>query len=92
MLTALLKKGVKLSDNFVKPMQELSEGVRELAGGNFDKKIDIKTGDEIEELATRFHFMTTELQTYMKDLTKVTAYKERLATEPDVAAKISFAK
>ena len=90
MLIFLLKKGVQVSDNFVKPIQELSDGVRELASGHFDKKLSIKTGDEIEHLATCFNAMTEDLQTYMKDLTKATAEKERLATELDVAAKIQM--
>ena len=89
-LRALLKKGVKVSDNFVKPIRELADGVREISSGNFDKKLNIKTGDEIEHLATCFNTMTDELQTYMKDLTKVTAERERLATELDVAAKIQM--
>lgn len=89
-LQALLKKGVQVSDNFVKPIRELADGVREISSGNFDKKLNIKTGDEIEHLATCFNTMTDELQTYMKDLTKATADKERLATELDVAAKIQM--
>lgn len=81
---------MKVSDNFVKPIRELADGVREISSGNFDKKLNIKTGDEIEHLATCFNAMTDELQTYMKDLTKVTAERERLATELDVAAKIQM--
>lgn len=89
-LFLLLKKGVKVSNNFVKPIRELADGVREISSGNFDKKLNIKTGDEIEHLATCFNTMTDELQTYMADLTKVTADKERIATELDVAAKIQM--
>ena len=89
-LIFLLKKGVRVSDNFVKPIHELAEGVREFSNGKFNKKLDIKTGDEIEHLATSFNAMTDDLQTYLRDLTKVTADKERLATELDVAAKIQM--
>lgn len=89
-LRALLNKGVKVSDNFVKPIRELADGVREFSSGNFDKKLSIKTGDEIEHLASCFNAMTGELQTYMKDLTKAISDKERLATELDVAAKIQM--
>ena len=78
----------KLSAVFVKPIHKLSDGVREIASGDLDKKIDVHTGDEIEHLATCFNAMTGELKTYMTNLTKVTAEKERIATELDVATEI----
>ena len=79
----------KLSARFVKPILQLSDNVREIAGGNLDKKItDINTGDEIEHLAVCFNAMTDELQNYMNNLKKVTADKERIATELNVAKDI----
>lgn len=87
-LFALVLGSDKVSRRFVKPIHELSDGVREIAGGNLEKKLDIKTGDEIEHLATCFNAMTDELQRYMKNLTKITAEKERIATELSVATNI----
>ena len=88
----LTKVFYSLSDNlstrFVKPIHKLSEGVREIASGNLNKKLEIHTGDEIGTLADDFNLMTNELKTYMANLTKVTADKERLATELDVATEI----
>ena len=78
----------KLSAKLVKPIHELSDGVREISSGNLDKKIDIHTGDEIEHLAICFNEMTGELKRQMANLTKVTAEKERLATELNVAKEI----
>ena len=80
--------GRKLANIFVKPIQELSDGVREISSGNFDKKLSIHTGDEIEHLATCFNAMTDELKTYMNNLTKITAEKEHIKTELDVAKNI----
>ena len=80
--------GNKVAARLVKPIQELSDGVREIAGGNLSKKLDIHTGNEIEHLATCFNAMTDELQSYMKNLTQVTAEKERIATELSVATNI----
>ena len=70
------------------PISELSNGVREIASGNLDKKLDIKTGDEIEHLATSFNAMTDELKIYMANLAKETAERERISTELNVAANI----
>lgn len=79
----------KLSRRFVKPIEKLSENVREIASGNLDKKItDINTGDEIEHLAVCFNAMTDELKVQMENLQKVTADKERIATELNVAKDI----
>ena len=79
----------KLSGRFVQPIQRLSDNVREIASGNLDKKItDINTGDEIEHLAVCFNAMTDELKNYMANLTKVTADRERIATELNVAKDI----
>ena len=80
--------GTNLSRRFVKPINELSEGVKEISNGNLDKKLNIHTGDEIEHLATCFNAMTDELQTYIANLAKETAEKERIATELDVAKDI----
>ncbi|MBR3458320.1 MAG: SpoIIE family protein phosphatase, partial [Selenomonadaceae bacterium] len=78
----------KLATKFVQPIHELSDGVREIASGHLDKKLDIRTGNEIEHLAVCFNAMTDELQTYMQNLTKVAAEKERIATELHVATSI----
>ena len=87
-LIILFLISTRLSRRFVKPIHELSDGVRDIASGDLDKKLNIHTGDEIEHLATCFNAMTDELKTYMANLTKETAEKERLATELDVATDI----
>ena len=78
----------KASAKLVEPIHELSNGVREISSGNLDKKLDIHTGDEIEHLATCFNAMTDDLKAQMANLKKVTAEKERIATELDVATEI----
>jgi len=85
---AFFSSSKEVSAVFVKPINELSDGVREIASGNLDKKLDIKTGDEIEHLATCFNAMTDELKIYTANLTKVTAERERIATELNVAQDI----
>ena len=87
-VAALRKIGRKLGDRFAKPILELSDGVREIASGNLDKKLSITTGDEIEQLANSFNSMTDELKTYIENLSRVTAEKERVAAELSVATSI----
>jgi sigma-B regulation protein RsbU (phosphoserine phosphatase) len=88
LLYILFPASNKLAHRFVKPINELSDGVREITGGNFDKKLEIQTGDEIQHLAICFNAMTDELKTQMANLTKATAEKERIATELNVATQI----
>ena len=80
--------GKKVADELTKPLLLLSDGVREIASGNWDKKLDIHTGNEIEHLAVCFNAMTDELKAYTDHLTRVTAEKERIATELNVATNI----
>ena len=88
LLIILFFMSTNLSRRFVKPINELSVGVKEISGGNLDKKLNIHTGDEIEHLATCFNGMTDEIKTYMANLEKETAERERIATELDVAKDI----
>ena len=78
----------KMSDNITKPILKLRENVRGIADGNLTYNSEIKTGDEIEELSDTFEVMTEELKQYIENLSKVTADKERIATELHVANQI----
>ena len=77
-----------LNSKLLNPLSALTQGVKEISDGNLNKKLEIKTGDELQTLAENFNTMTDELKRQMSDLTKVTAEKERIATELDVATKI----
>ncbi len=88
LLAVLFFVSRKISDRFVRPILVLTAGVREIAGGNLDKKLDVRTGDEIETLADSFNQMTDELKSYIENLAKTTAAKERIETELTVAAHI----
>ncbi|MBO4400576.1 MAG: SpoIIE family protein phosphatase [Selenomonadaceae bacterium] len=77
-----------LKNQLLNPLSALTESVKEISGGNLDRKINVRTGDELQALAENFNDMTDELKTQMTSLEKVTAEKERIATELDVATKI----
>lgn len=51
-------------------------------------EIDIHTGDEIEDLANAFTKMDRDLRDYIRDLSDITAEKERIGAELNVAANI----
>ena len=72
------------------PVEKLSEFTTEITRtGNFEKqKIEINTRDEIEDLGQSFNYMMERLDDYIKDLTVVTAEKERIGAELNVATQI----
>ena len=85
---ALLYVTAHYSDELIRPIQELRRDVNIISSGNLDWKVEIRHNDEIGELGEAFNRMTGDLRNYIADLTKVTAEKERIGAELDVAAKI----
>jgi two-component system, NtrC family, nitrogen regulation sensor histidine kinase NtrY len=65
-----------ISARITKPVEELAEGAREVAGGRWDTRIEIHGRDEVGQLATAFNEMTQTLA----------AQKERLVQTERVAA------
>ncbi len=53
-----------------------------------DFKVEVHTGDELQELADSFQYMVVEMNEYIHDLNCVTAEKERISAELDVARHI----
>ena len=72
------------------PLENLTEYVDSYEHGQLDKeKIeDFNSGDEIQWLATAFRDMTLRIETYIHDLTTITAEKERIGAELNVARQI----
>lgn len=83
-----IRMGGAFSSLLSEPIQELEVGVKTISGGNLDYKLNIHTGDEIENLAAAFNAMTASLQKYIQDLTNITAEKERIGAELGVATQI----
>ena len=85
MLYASIDKGV------VGPIRILKNSAEKMVDNLESEEkinIDIKTGDEIEDLANAFAKMDTDLREYIKDLSVITAEKERIGAELNVAADI----
>ena len=87
-IALLFVVSIIFSKSFVRPILVLTSGVKEIAKGNLDKKLDIKTGDEIEVLSDSVNNMTSELKLYMENFSRIAAEKERIATELNVAKNI----
>jgi signal transduction histidine kinase len=51
-----------LARRMVRPIREIERGARQLGEGNFDQRIALHTGDELEALARQFNRMAEQLQ------------------------------
>ncbi len=80
--------GTWFSGKITKPIQRLTGEVTKINGGNLDYRIHINTGDEVEDLGNAFNNMTAQIQNYIKNLANVTAEKERIRTEIQVASRL----
>ncbi len=69
---------------------ELPEKGNKRSNNSFTQRVEIHSGDEIEELANCFNIMTEELEGYMNTLVAETAEKERIATELTLAQDIQM--
>lgn len=59
----------------VRPLQTLRDGVAQISGGDLNHHIDIKTGDELEMLASEFNDMTAKLRESYASIERVSHLK-----------------
>ena len=77
-----------VAKRFVQPILRLVDGVKQIAQGNLDERIELQRDDELGYLADNVNDMAVDLKEHMQNLSKVTAEKERIATELSVATDI----
>ena len=87
-LPAIAFFAVRFTRAITGPVLALSGGVREVAGGNLDREVIVKTGDELEQLAAAFNGMTGRLRAHIAETARATAERQRIDTELDVAMRI----
>jgi PAS domain S-box-containing protein len=61
-LTVLWGTGVIVARRIARPIQLLHDGVQEIGSGRLERRLELKTGDEIERLAHAFNQMACNLQ------------------------------
>lgn len=81
---------VFVRNSITKPVSKLALFTKKIIeSGEFNRQhIEMKTGDEIEDLGHSFNYMLEELEIYIDNLAKVTAEKERIGAELSVATQI----
>jgi sigma-B regulation protein RsbU (phosphoserine phosphatase) len=73
-----------------RPIADLTEMTRRIAGGDFNQRIDSAAKNEIGILAASFNEMTRRLNESIENLKETTAAKERIESELKIAHQIQM--
>ncbi|PKN07206.1 MAG: serine/threonine protein phosphatase [Deltaproteobacteria bacterium HGW-Deltaproteobacteria-8] len=80
-----------IARGITKPLRRLCGAAREVAGGHLDAALpEVKSRDEVHDLASAFANMQTSLKEHIRDLTAATATRERIQSELRIASEIQL--
>jgi len=51
-----------IARDIIKPIESIQKGAKVIGGGNFNHRLEIKTGDELEQLSNEFNRMSEEIK------------------------------
>ena len=71
-----------------RPVDALKDGATALGAGDLNYRVDLRTGDEFEDLAGSFNTMAADLRINIDNLRRTTAEKERYTKELEIAKEI----
>ena len=79
-----------VASRVVKPIEHMTKRINSLSGEDtaFEMEKIYKTNDEIEVLAESFAALSGKTREYIKQITEITAEKERIGTELSLATRI----
>src|SRR5438067_5001192 len=72
------------------PVRLLQRGVRHVARGSFDYKINLKSGDEMQDLAEAFNDMTAKISMTYADLERQVQERSRQLVRSERLAGVGF--
>jgi two-component system, NtrC family, sensor kinase len=72
------------------PLRLLQRGVRHVARGSFDYKIDLKSGDEMQDLAEAFNDMTAKISVTYADLERQVQERSSQLVRSERLAGVGF--
>ena len=88
LIVAVIVISYRFAKSLTDPLVALEKDAMTISEGNLDYRAQVRSNDEIGDLAKSFNRMAASLDQYVKDLTRVTAEKERIGAELNVAAQI----
>ncbi len=88
LMVVVLGVAVFIARTITRPILSLIVGAKAIGRGEIDHRVEVTTGDEMEELAAAFNRMTMDLREYMTSLKRTTADREGLLKELEIARGI----
>ena len=77
-----------LSARLTGPIVALGKDVKKISEGDLDYRAEVHSDDEVGDLAMGFNNMAASLKAYVENLFAITAERERIGAELDIATKI----
>ncbi len=74
----------------IKPIRDLQTGVKRVAGGDFSRPIEVKSGDEMEDLAAAFNDMMQRLHDLYENLAQQVNERSRQLVRSERLASVGF--
>ena len=95
----LVLTGLTVARRIARPIGLLQEGVQKIGSGRLDQQLDLKTGDEIEQLADAFNKMAANLRVSfeqiehrMEDVRRLEArYRDLIEHSPEMIYQLNKA-
>ncbi|MFH1364928.1 MAG: HAMP domain-containing protein [Candidatus Aenigmatarchaeota archaeon] len=88
-LIVAIFSGIFISATISRPITKLKKSVIEIGKGNLDTKIEIRSRDEIGELASAFSQMTVDLKTSRKEIDEYSKNLEKQVVERTKQLEVS---
>lgn len=89
-LVLALTGALILTGRIVRPIEHMTRRIDEISGTDlaFEMEDTYRTNDEIEVLAEAFATLSKRTRNYIEQITKITAEKERIGAELELATRI----
>ena len=81
---------LRFQRRIIQPLEKLIEGSRQVTAGNYDFRIQLKTNDEVAELADAMNATTASFQSIKSDLNQKVSQRTREVVRSEKMASVGF--
>jgi len=81
---------IRFRQRIIHPLETLLEGSRQVAGGNYDFRIEMNTEDEVAELGGALNAMTANFQEIKSDLNRQVQQRTKEVVRSEKMASVGF--
>lgn len=87
-VAAVVAIAALLARTLTRPIRDLVQGAEAVGHGDLDTRVELRSRDELGQLAGAFNQMTVDLKRYTTELARTTAERERYVKELEIARDI----